>query len=128
MSLERMFEVVEGLKETAAVDAVFGEPREVEGRVLIPVASVRVGFGMGFGQGTSGEGEEPAEEAAEGEGGGGGGGAGSRPVAVIEVTPEQTIIRPIVDESKVALAGIALVGWVTFWLLLTLRAIFGTKS
>jgi hypothetical protein len=49
-------------------------------------------------------------------------------VAVIEVTPEETVIKPIVDETKVALAGIALGGWFTFWLLFTVRAVFGHGS
>jgi hypothetical protein len=62
------------------------------------------------------------------EGGGGGGGARSRPVAVIEVTESETIVRPIVDETKVALAGIALAGWTIFCLLVTIRAVFGGKA
>ena len=44
---------------------------------------------------------------------------------VIEVTAGQTIVHPIVDETKVALAGIALGAWVILLLTLTLRAIFG---
>ncbi len=139
MSLDRMFEVLEGLRETTSADVAFGQPQEVEGRVLIPVASVATGFGVGFGRGVAEEEDEEsemsrgkeeadaleAEKAAEG--GGAGGGAGARPVAVIEVTPEKTVIRPIVDESKVALAGIMLGGWVVFWLLATIRAVFGRK-
>jgi hypothetical protein len=71
----------------------------------------------------------PADDEDEaGEGGGGGGGANSHPVAVIEVTPEGTIVRAIVDETRVALAGIALAGWCVFWLLVTMRAVFGRKS
>ena len=135
MALEKVFEVVDKLRDTASADAAFGEPREVEGRVLIPVASVFTGLGAGFGRGTpEDEGESEAQEgageadASEGEGGGAGGGAGSRPVAVIEVTEDETIVRPIVDETKVALAGVALGGWVIFWLLATVRAVFGHKS
>jgi uncharacterized spore protein YtfJ len=127
MSLERMFQVVEDLRDTASVDAAFGEPQEVEGRTFIPVAAVSRGFGMGFGQGTAPEDEEEGELPG-GEGGGTGGGAGARPVAVIEISAEQTIVRPIVDESKVALAGIALGGWVVFWLAATVRAVFGHSS
>ena len=62
------------------------------------------------------------------DGGGGGVGARSRPVAVIEVTKNETIVRPIVDETKVALAGIALAGWTIFCLLVTIRAVFGSKA
>ena len=145
MSLDRMFTTVEGLRETAAVNAAFGEPQEVEGRILIPVAEVHRGFGMGFGEGTTGEGttgegtigegttgegttgegEQEGEQPPGSEGGGAGGGAGARPIAVIEVTPAETVVKPIVDETKVALAGIALIGWIAFWVSATLRSIFG---
>ena len=146
MSLERLFEVVEGLRQTATADAAFGAPQEVEGRVLIPVSSVMTGFGLGFGQGPGSgtmpeqepeqESEVPwdMEQAPEGEdqegseGGGGGGGAGSHPVAMIEVTPETTIVRPIVDETQIAIAGILLAGWFVFWLFATVRAVFGRRS
>lgn len=115
MSLEKMFQVLESLRDTASANAVFGEPQEVEGRLIIPVAQVGIGLGLGFGQGTSADAAGVSEEAekepeAQGEGGGSGGGAGARPVAIIEVTPEETTVKPIVDEGKVALAGIALVG------------------
>jgi len=126
-----MFEVVENLRQTASADAAFGEPQEVEGRVLIPVAEVGIGFGLGFGQGTSSEGKEESdvpEGGGGGEGGGAGGGAKSRPVAVIEVTPEETVIKPIVDESKISLAGVLLVGWIVFWLTATVRAVFRYRS
>ncbi len=124
MALDRMFEVVENLRETATADAVFGQPQEVGGRVLIPVAEVGTGFGMGFGQGPAGAREEDDEAPAEGEGGGAGGGAKARPIAVIEVTPEGTQIRSIQDETKVALAGIAMVAWVVFCVTVTIRRIF----
>ena len=130
MSLEKLFDVVNGLRDKASADAAFGEPQEVEGRVLIPVASVATGLGVGFGSGTP-EDEREAEgpgEAEIPEGGGGGGGAKSRPVAVIEVTESEIVVRPIVDETVVAVAGIALAGWTVFWLLVTIRAVFGRKS
>jgi uncharacterized spore protein YtfJ len=136
-----MFEVVESLRQTATADAAFGQPQEVEGRVILPVSAVWTGLGLGFGRGTPQD--EPDEESKvpwdmeappaddedeAGEGGGGGGGARSQPVAVIEVTPEGTIVRAIVDETKVALAGIVLAGWCVFCLLVTIRAVFGRKS
>ena len=150
MSLEKMFQAIENLRDTASANVVFGEPRQVGERLIIPVARVGVGFGMGFGQGIAEEApaegapleeqvpeqeaaervplpEEP-EPAARGVGGGGGGSARARPVAIIEVTPEETVIKPIVDEGRVALAGILLVGWLAFWLMLTLRAILGRQG
>ena len=140
MSLDRMFELIEGLRQTATADAAFGQPQEVQGRVIIPVSAVGTGFGLGFGRGTpqdetAQESEVPwdVEEAQEGdddqaEGGGGGGSARSHPVAAIEVTPDGTIVRALVDETKVAIAGIALTGWVIFCLLVTIRAVFGRRS
>jgi uncharacterized spore protein YtfJ len=123
-----MFDVVENLRDTAAADAAFGKPQEVEGRVLVPVAAVNVGFGMGFGQGTDVEDEEDEAPSTLDQGGGAGGGARSRPVAVIEVTPEGMVVKPIIDEGKVALAGILLVGWCVLWLMATIRGVFGHKG
>ena len=129
MSLDRMFDTLEGLRSSASVDAAFGQPQETEGRTMIPVSAVHVGMGIGFGQGIVEEGAEPPESPDEPPAGGGGGGAaGARPMAMIEITPDQTIIHPIVDETKVALAGIALGAWVFLVLFLTLRAIFGSDD
>lgn len=129
MSLDRMFDTLEGLRSSASVDAAFGQPQEVKGRTMIPVSAVRVGMGMGFGQGSAEEPTEPEQAADEPPAGGGaGGGAGARPIALIEVTPDQTIVHPIVDETKVSLAGIALGAWIFFLLVLTLRAIFGDDA
>ena len=128
MSLERVFSTVEDLHSVASVDAAFGKPQEIEGKVLIPVAVVSSGFGLGFGQGTSGERTEKEPTPAEGEGGGSLGGAGARPIAVIEVTAEETTIRPIVDETKIALAGVALGAWSVFWVMATLRSVLGGRG
>lgn len=126
MSLEKMFAAVEDLRTTATADSAFGEPNSVHGRILIPVAAVGRGFGMGFGEEAAREGE-PEQTPAGGKGSGACGGGMSRPIAVIEVTPEETVLRPIVDETKVALAGLALTGWVLFWLAATVRAVFGGR-
>lgn len=129
MTLERLFDTLEGLRSSASVDAAFGKPQETEGRTMIPVSSVHVGMGMGFGQGVTEE--SIADERASDEtpaGGGGGGGAGARPIAMIEVTPDRTIIHPIVDETKVSLAGIALGAWMFFLVAVTLRRIFSGES
>jgi uncharacterized spore protein YtfJ len=123
MSLERMFGAVEQLRGTASADAAFGEPVEVEGKVLISVAETGRGFGMAFSEEIADEeGEAPLSDEQDCVGAGGAGTA--RPVAVIEVTPEETVIRPIVDETKVFLAGIALVGWIFFWLVAAVRSVF----
>jgi len=117
-----MFTTIDNLRSAVSAEAAFGPPQEVKGKVLIPVANVGVGFGLGFGKGTLEGAEKPA---GEGESGGSGGGGGARPIAVIEVTETETVVRPIQDEGKITLAGIALVAWCAFWFLATLRAIFG---
>ena len=38
---------------------------------------------------------------------------------------EETVVKPIVDESKIALAGMAMVAWCVLWLMAALRGIFG---
>jgi hypothetical protein len=44
---------------------------------------------------------------------------------VIEVTAEDTTIKPIVDETKIALAGLVLGAWIVFWVMATVRSVFG---
>ena len=51
-----------------------------------------------------------------------------RPVAVVEVTPENTWVKPIVDEQKLAFAGALLIGWAVFWVARTLVKIFGQRE
>lgn len=105
MELEKLFKSFEDLKEKASVKAVFGEPETIGEKTIIPIARVGCGFGMGFGEGKS-PAEEEGEEAPTGRGGGGGGGAWARPVAVLEVTPEETRLIPVVDAGRITLAGI----------------------
>jgi uncharacterized spore protein YtfJ len=80
------------------VDAntVFGETRVVEGRAVIPVASVSYGGGGGAGHG--GE-----ESAGEGEGMGLGFGLQAKPLGVIEVTADEVRWVPVVDVAKVVM-------------------------
>ena len=131
-----LFDALADLREKANVNAVFGEPVTVEGRTVIPVAKVAYGFGMGIG-GTAVTEEAAAEETAEtiaeeatGDGGGTGGIGGvlAHPLAVIEVTPEGTWVKPVVDEQRLALAGGLLGAWVAFWLARALVKILGQKA
>ncbi|MBN1872910.1 MAG: hypothetical protein JXA33_01665 [Anaerolineae bacterium] len=131
--------------QQANVDAVFGKPEQIGERVLIPVAEVVYGLGAGMGSASAGESPAPSddevccetpespEEVAGTEcecpktpamGGGGGAGGRTRPLAYIEVGPEGVKVQSIVDEQKIALAGIALSFWLFGWLGLVLRAIF----
>ncbi|HHS97777.1 MAG TPA: hypothetical protein ENK08_07745 [Chloroflexi bacterium] len=122
--LQRLFDSVEALGRKANVNAAFGKPVVAEGRTLIPVAEVAYGFGLGFGVAAEEEGEAGAESNV---GGGGGGGVRSRPVAMVEITPEEVRVEPLMDEGKIALAGILLVGWSVFWIARALMRIFGKR-
>jgi uncharacterized spore protein YtfJ len=107
----------------ASAEAVFGPPRTVGGRTIIPVARVAYGFGGGAAPGRrrraargAGQGPDPAasgppESAAPaGAGGapadglppgfGGGGGGRAEPVAVIELGPGGVRVVPVVDVNR----------------------------
>jgi uncharacterized spore protein YtfJ len=107
------------LTEVAGPTAVFGAPVERGDTTVIPCCRVSVGLGFGGGGGTGparAEGDQGETQAdtqagqattATGEGIGGGGGSQGRPVAAIILTPGRVQIRPIVDVTRVAFAGMA---------------------
>lgn len=135
--MQGFFEKFESVTDRANVDAVFGKPEKIGDRVLIPVAEVAYGWGMGMGEAPHVEVKiedetETATESSgcecEGEcecgkamGGGGGAGAKVRPLAYIEVGPEGVKVEAIIDEQKVALAGIALTAWIMGWIGLLIK-------
>jgi uncharacterized spore protein YtfJ len=121
MVLNRLFDHIEKVRETAHWRAAYGEPQVVGDRTLIPVACVSYTFGLGFGQGAAGE----ESSAPTGEGGGAGGGASARPLGTLVITPEDVYFEEAVDATRVALAGIALAALMAIQLFKTLRAIFG---
>jgi uncharacterized spore protein YtfJ len=126
MKLEDVFAAIDDMREKASASAVFGEPVEVGERTIIPVADIKYGFGLGYGEGPPSS-EEEEEPAAAGQGGGAGGGVAARPVAVLEISDEGVLVKPVMDEGRIALAGIFTGIWFIFWTALTLRAIFGRK-
>jgi uncharacterized spore protein YtfJ len=107
------------LTEVAGPNAVFGAPVAKGEMTVIPCCrvSVGLGFGGGGGAGPARTGETQGETQADtqagqtptatGEGIGGGGGSQGRPVAAIILTPGRVQIRPIVDVTRVAFAGMA---------------------
>jgi uncharacterized spore protein YtfJ len=109
MEFEKTLESLRGgLAAGANAKTVYGEPIHAGSKTVIPVARVSYGFGAG-----SGHGRDKGDRAGEGEGGGGGGGMKAVPVAVVEVTPEQTRVIPFNRRRKLAAAaaaGLAL-GW-----------------
>ena len=105
--IERMAERLGG---KASVRAVFGDPVERDGTMIIPVAKVRWAFGGGSGSGpvpmgpgrTGGSpfSEGPDEAAgvdapAAGSGSGGGGGVTADPIGYLELGPDGAAFRPI---------------------------------
>jgi uncharacterized spore protein YtfJ len=88
MTVERIFEQA---RDTLTVKRVFGEPYEVEGCLVVPVASVR---GGGGGSDTAGNG-----------GSGGGFGTSARPVGVYRIKGDEVTWLPAVDSTRVAVLG-----------------------
>ncbi|MCE5198454.1 hypothetical protein LLG39_05710, partial [bacterium] len=77
---------------------------------IIPIATVCTGFGFGGGEGKQARENEPAQE---GTGGGGGGGMRTKPLAVLEVTDEETKLIPVIDVTRVVLASLMFAGMAT---------------
>jgi len=112
-------EILERIKASARVEVVYGEPRTIGEKTIIPVAVVAYGFGAGAGAGTGGAGDSAK---AGGGGGGGGGAVRVQPVGVLEVTAEETRLVPILDWTRIITTAITFLG---FWLVM--RALRGRR-
>lgn len=79
----------------------YGRPVEAGERTVIPVASVFVAGGFGFGDRSEpgADGGASGGDNASGGGGGGGGTVTATPIGFIEISPEGTRFRRIVDPS-----------------------------
>jgi uncharacterized spore protein YtfJ len=88
-------DLVDRLRQSAAVETVYGERIEHEGKTVVPVATVGYGFGGGWG----------TDE--EEEGGGLGGGVKATPVGALEVADEETRFVQFEEDSRAG-AGLAL--------------------
>jgi uncharacterized spore protein YtfJ len=119
-NLEPIEKMVDGL----GVGVVFGEPVREGSVTVVPVADVRFGFGYGYGSGR-GRGEEAEGSPSTGEGSGGGSGAGGRASAkgYIRISADEVRFEPVVDVTRLALAGIAFAAWSVFWIGRTMRAV-----
>jgi uncharacterized spore protein YtfJ len=69
---------LDGLLNVLKIENVIGEPIESDGKILIPITRVRLGFGAGMGQGEITEGNES-------QGTGAAGGATVEPIAFVLV-------------------------------------------
>ena len=108
--LTRFLNLFDKVFDRATWKAVFGDPQPHGDRVIIPVSTVGYGFGLGMGRWSPAAGEQQDPM-----GGGGGAGGRSHPVALIEVTPEKTVIRPVLDWSRIIGVSLFMIGWINFW-------------
>lgn len=126
--LEEILNRFDEMHQRATVKTVFGDPYQVNGRTIVPVAKASFGFGFGGGQGTmNANGSQGDREAGVDSGGSAGGGGGgyisARPVAVLELGPDGTKVKPIVDVARIALVAMALAAWNVFWITYTIRRV-----
>jgi uncharacterized spore protein YtfJ len=98
---EMLQKLGESLGSAATVKTVFGDPIHIDGKTVVPVARVALGFGAGFG---AGRGAHHAVEDGKAEGGGGGGGATAVPAGALEITASQTRFVPFHDARWLATA------------------------
>ena len=82
-------EIFTSIIDHAGAKIVYGEPVSVDGKTVLPVATIRYGFGGS----TGGKGN-----------GGGGGGLVAKPLGVVEITPSQTRFIPIVSSRALVIA------------------------
>lgn len=124
MSLNRLFDMFEKIRDTADWKAAFGEAQVVGDKTIIPVAQVGYAFGMGFGESA----EPPAEgvdaPVTDAGGGGGGGTASSKPLGAMVVTPDRVYFEPVRDEGKIALVGLGVGALSVLQVAKTLKVIF----
>ena len=113
----------EGLGKMIGIERVYGKPEQIGDKTVIPVAAVSWSGGGGFGKGEEPKGRDSSGGQRSGQGGGGGGKVHMRPVALVEISADQTRVVPIVDRTRIILAGMLLVGWNFFWLAYTVRKI-----
>jgi uncharacterized spore protein YtfJ len=118
-------QTLDRLAESVRPSTVFGQPIERGAITIIPCCEIALGMGMGGGGGTS-----PATNGrvtAAGEGVGAGGGVRGRPVAAIVISRDTVRVEPVIDATKVALAGLTTVGFMALWLARLGRPVFGRR-
>ncbi len=111
--LDRFQDTMDEFLAAADVRVVYGEPIQHDETMIIPTAEVLCGLGFGVGSGGASSSEHDQEKPSQGSGSGGGGGGRilSRPVAVVIASPEGVRVEPVVDITKIALAGLTALGF-----------------
>ncbi len=97
---------IKGLRDALTVRRVFGDPYDVEGATVIPVARVAGGAGGGGGEG-------PEEGDRSGSGFGTGFGLAATPVGAYEVKDGSVEWKPAIDVNFLARGGQILAGVIT---------------
>ena len=90
---------LDAVKDVMTVQRVFGEPTQVDGVTVMPVAVVRGGAGGGGGGGST------PDENEQGEGAGIGFGVNARPVGVFSVKDGAVTWQPAVDVTRIVLGS-----------------------
>jgi len=114
-SLDVIQETMDGFLAAADVRAVYGEPIQHDDTTIIPTAEIlsALAFGIGSGSGNGVGTDQNPDKPWQGTGGGGGGGGRvlSRPVAIVVASPEGVRVEPVIDITKIALAGLTALGF-----------------
>jgi uncharacterized spore protein YtfJ len=98
-ALGNVVDKLNGIKDVMTVQRVFGEPTQVDGITVLPVAVVRGGGGAGGGGGTMPEQEQ------QGEGAGLGFGLNARGIGVYAVKDGSVTWQPAVDVTRIILGA-----------------------
>jgi uncharacterized spore protein YtfJ len=109
--IKNIIETITQPFQNTSIKKIYGEPINVQGKTIIPVARLTFGFGGGLGEKkgvTDDQKLAPSAKNSSNEGGGGlGGGMAATPIGYIEVTPERTrFVR--FDVMKYVFAGLGL--------------------
>jgi uncharacterized spore protein YtfJ len=85
---------------------------------------VRFAFGYGYGSGRgSGEEAEGVPKTEEGSGGGIGAGGRASAKGYVRISADEVRFEPVLDVTRLALAGIAFAAWSVFWIGWAMRAV-----
>ena len=109
-SAATILDSIAGTRDALSVRRVFGDPYEIDGVTIIPVARIAGGAGGGGGDGTGGQ--------ETGSGFGTGFGVKAQPVGVYRVHDGEVEWKPIVDVARLAHGGQVLAGIVAVCLTL----------
>ncbi len=113
-SIDEVMKSIKGTKSSLSVRRAFGDPIDLGGVTLIPVARVAGGAGGGGGEGVD-------DEGASGGGFGTGFGIGVSPLGVYEVRGDQVEWKPTVDVNRLIRGAQVLAGIVAVCTVLVVR-------